>query len=275
MRFLELLHKSWEMPKPYEAFHIIFIAIFLSLSIFFSITFRKNRDKLFKVFLFTCWLVLAVLEIFKLVINFTTIENEKVIVDFIPANLGFQFCSLPIYCLPVVIFAKEGKIKDIFVLFLATYCLAAGLIAFVLPQTLFCGNIFLDYRTLIHHGIQLMSGIVLLVRYFDNFNLRNLFKTTILFVIFVMLARFLNEAFHNSNFSGAADVNFFFISPHHEDVFPLFGNIKQMIPNNIFTLGYIVGFTLIAFIVFAIPVLITRKWKCFNINIVNEESSNY
>ena len=273
MKFIELLHETWEMPKPYESFHIIFMVIFLGLSIFFSILFRKNKDKSFKVFLFISWFIIAVLEILKLVLNFTTIEEGKVIVEFEASCLGFQFCSLPLYCLPVVVFAKEGKIKDAFVLFLATYCLAAGIIVFIWPNTLFSGNIFLDFRTLIHHGIQLMTGIVLLVRYFDKFNLKNLLQSSLLFTCFVMLARYLNELFFNTNFKGSADVDFFFISPHHEDIFPVFGNIKQLIPNNLFTLGYILGFSLIALIIFIVPVVITRKWECLKINNVNEENS--
>lgn len=272
MRLIELLHQTWKVPQAYGSFHIIYTVIFVALSIFFSILFRKNKDKLFKIFLLACWLTLVVFEILKLVMNFTTIEEGKVIVEFDAACLGYQFCSLPLYCLPVVVFAKEGKIKDAFVFFLATYCLAAGIIVFVWPHTLFCGTIFSDHRTLIHHGIQLMTGFVLLVRYFDKFNLKDLFRSALLFIGFVMIARFLNEALTNSSLKGAANVDYFFISPYHADEFPIFGNIKQMIPNNLFTLGYILGFTLIAFIIFSVPVLITRKWQCYKINKVNEET---
>lgn len=259
---MESLHQSCEIPVEYGSFHLAWLISFLVLSVICSIIFRKAKDKYLRIFLGILWVIMVVFECLKLTINFTIITDGQTSFEFSPSSLSFQFCSLPLYFLPVVIFKKDGKIRDIFAIFLGTYGLIAGLCVYFFPSTVFSELLFINYQTMIHHGIQLLTGFVLLVRYFDKVNLKIIGKTFLLFFLTVMGARLINELFH-SYFPTDETVDFFYISPYTEREFPLIKNFKQLVPNCVFTMGYIAGFTFLASIFYGVPAFIYKKWFCF------------
>lgn len=262
MKFLESLKQFTELPTPYGSFHLAFFIPLILLCFICAFLFRKCKEKYFRIFIAALWIIMVVMECIKLVVDNTAIENEKVIFTFYPSALSFQFCSLPLYFLPVVAFAKNGKIRDVFILFLGTYGLMAGLVVYLFPSTIFSETLYINYQTMIHHGIQLLTGFVMLIRNFDRFNLKVFFKNFVLFFFTVMGARLLNELFH-SYYPQDISVDFFYISPYTVREFPVFGNVKQLVPNSVFVFGYIFGFTFLAFAIYAIPALFARKWNCF------------
>ena len=264
MKLIEFLSKTCEIPLPYGTFHLIFLSIFFGASIIGAIIFRKGKEKSLRIFIGVLWVVMVVMEIFKLIRNNFYIQDNTVVFGFAPNCLSYQFCSLPLYFLPVVVFAKEGKLRDTFSLFLGTYGLIAGLSVFIFPETVFDEFLFSNYQTMIHHGIQVLTGFVLLVRYYDKYNLRMFFRTFVLFYLTVLLAQFLNELLP-AYFPECTSIDFFYISPKTIREFPIIGNLKQQILNCSFVLGYIGVFSFVSFLTYIIPSLISFNKKCFSI----------
>lgn len=245
MKFFEMFTIMGELPQPYGSFHLCwFIGVFI---VGFALSFflRKRSDKTLRIVIGVFWFIMFSLEIIKLIGNNSSIENGRVIWNFDPANLSFQFCSLPIYFLPIVAFARKGKTRDIFAFFLGTYGFIAGLVTYIFPSTIFSEAVFFNYHTFIHHGIQIITGLILLIRYFDKMFVEDLLRTFVLFFITVIGARFLNELMHGY-FPNNTGVDYFYLSPYTEREFPFFGNLKQIVQYPTFVLGYIVSFSFLS-----------------------------
>lgn len=245
MKFYEMFTIMGELPQPYGSFHLCwFIGVFV-VGFALSFLLRKRSDKTLRIVIGVLWFIMFSLEIIKLIGNNSHMENGQVIGNFDPSTLSFQFCSLPIYFLPVVAFARKGKTRDIFAFFLGTYGFIAGLVTYVFPSTIFSDAVFFNYHTFIHHGIQIITGLILLIRYFDKMSVKDLFRTFVLFFITVIGARLLNELMHGY-YPNNLNVDYFYLSPYTEREFPVVGNIKQIAPYPAFVLGYIVSFTFLS-----------------------------
>ena len=244
-----------ELPQPYGSFHFCWYIGVLLVGFILAFFLRKRSDKVLRIVIGTFWFVMFSLEIIKLVGLNSAMENGNIISTFDASSLSFQFCSLPIYFLPVVAFARKGKVRDVFAFFLGTYGLVAGLVAYSLPSTIFSENVFSNYHTFIHHGIQIITGLILLIRYIDKVNSKTVLNTFVLFFLTVIGSRFLNELMH-SYYPNNESIDYFFLSPYTQREFPVIGNIKQIVPFPVFMMGYIVSFTFLTSFFYTIPTII-------------------
>lgn len=100
------------------------------------ITFFGNAsDKFVRRLAAVLWIIMVVFEIGKQLIYGFNVEDGRLVWDYEWYAFPFQFCSSPLYILPFVAFAKDGKIRDSAMLFLATFSLFAGICVYVIPAT--------------------------------------------------------------------------------------------------------------------------------------------
>ena len=172
----------------------------------------------------------------------------------------FQLCSSQLYLLPFVAFLKDGKIRDSIIAFLATYSLFGGLVVFIYPNDVFVSTIGINIQTMVHHGLQLVLGVFLLVYYRQKINWRFFTSGIIVFVIMCTSAMSLNIVmYHTIMVNTGNTFNMFYFSPYFPCSLPVLGDyIWPNVPYPVFLLTYLIGFTVAAAVVFALQYYIIK-----------------
>jgi hypothetical protein len=108
----------------------------------------------------------------------------------------FQFCSTPTYItLLAFLFykLKHKKIYDAMLGFLATYSFVAGfLVIFVGTQNVLCPYIGINIQTMVHHGLMLVLGVIILSTRAVSFDKETFVLSTLVFLPLLTVALILN-----------------------------------------------------------------------------------
>lgn len=125
--FLNLLNGQMETPQPYGAFHLCAFAAAVAVAVLLIVFLRDVRDKGFRTLVFIWWLAFVLFETYKQV-NFSFNYNGgEPYWDYQWYAFPFQFCSCPLYVLPLVFLSREGSgLRRASVSFMAFYSLFAG-----------------------------------------------------------------------------------------------------------------------------------------------------
>ncbi len=251
------LSGTMSTPSNYGTFHLVSIAIMIILTIIVCNTLKNSSERTFRLFIFFVWIIILLLEIYKqLVYSF---RNHSW--DYQWYAFPFQLCSSQMYILPLVIFLKDGKLRDTCISFIASFSLLGGLAVYIYPTDVFTSLIGINVQTMIHHGLQIVIGVYFMVYFRKKLSFKFFLKGIVVFLILTLIAVALNliiPNFINETF------NMFYISPYFECttiVLELFQT--SVIPLNNFTIStfvsyvgfvsiYIIGITLGALIVYYI-----------------------
>ncbi len=233
-------------PKNYGWFHLIFLFITLFATIGVCIWFyRHPSDIALRRFLFICWIVIALLEIGKqLVFSFSlNPETQEPTWDYQWYAFPFQLCSSPLCLLLFAAFLREGKARQGVCTFLATFSLFGGIVVFFYPNDVFISIVFINVQTMIHHGIQIIVGVLLLSYYRQELNLKRFSYGLVTYAVIIATAMILNWVvphFTDETF------NMFYISPYFPCTLPILSTLYSLVPYPIFLLIYLLGFSAIA-----------------------------
>jgi len=235
------------MPKSFGFFHIFFLVLVLAACILLCVFFRNSSDKVFRRISLIFWIVILVTEVFKqfsymFVTDGTTIKFEYQLWAF-----PYQLCSTPFYVLPFCIFLKEGKVRDFFIKFVETFILLGGIIVMIYPNDVFNASIYINHQTMIHHGTQVILGVYYLCYNRKKLTLLSFWKALPIFGIGTLLAIGLNELF-NVVCPGQY-VNLWSISRLTPCTLPILGDVYKAVPYPVFILAYLVGFSILAFVI--------------------------
>lgn len=235
-------------PTDYSTFHIVCIILCLSAAALLITFFGNASEKFVRRLAAILWITMVVFEIGKQLIYGFDVEDGKLIWDYEWYAFPFQFCSSPLYILPFVAFAKDGKIRDSAMLFLATFSLFAGICVYVIPGDVFVSRIYINVQTMLHHGIQLFFGAYLAYRCRDKLTLKKLPYAAAVFSVLVSIAMVLNLTVHNALRATGHDdsFNMFYISPYYQCHMPILSAIDEVLPSPAFIVVYILGFTICA-----------------------------
>ncbi len=238
-------------PTNYGWFHILFIFLIAAVTALFLIKFRNCNDKVFRRIILICWIVMIVLEIYKQFIYTFNYVDGTIEIDYQWYIFPFQFCSTPLYVLPFIAFMKEGKVRNYFTAFVATFVLFGGVVVYIYPNDVFTTRLGIDIQTMTHHGLQVVLGIFILVREIKKIGLKFLLKSVTIFTVLSAIACILNEiGYYALTANGMDDsFNMFYISPHFATHLPILSTIYQNVPYPVFLLIYLLGFALIAAII--------------------------
>lgn len=259
MRLLEILKYKFPngTPQSYGLFHILCILVILTGVVLFTVFFKDADDKKFRKMLLVVWLVLIFIELYK---EFTYRhdwhfdENGKLInVTYTWSLFPFQFCSTSFYTLPLVIFLPNGKVRNAVMAYISTFVMFAGLLVTFVPNDVFVPQIGICIQTMIQHGLQLAIGILITVRNREKLVdfrsiLKYLYPGIIVFACMASIAISLNEIVYHTNIANGETFNMFFISKHYPCTLLILSGIYSMVPYGVFLVIYLVGFTLVAFI---------------------------
>ena len=243
-----------DAPKNYGAFHIIMILLVILASALMCVHLKIASDKTFRKTLFIIWAVMVIGEIYhQLCFSFDS-SPDGFEWSYPWYKFPFQFCSSPLYTLPFVIFLPDGRIRDGFVAFLASFSLFAGLAVTIYPNDVFCSTLGVNLQTMIHHGLQVVIGVFLAVRNREKLSVRFFLRGVPVFISILAIAFVMNEVgYHMLSASGATDTfNMFYISPYFDCTLPILCDLYPILPYPVFLMVYLFGFILVAALVYCI-----------------------
>jgi hypothetical protein len=107
---------------------------------------------------------------------------------------------------------------------------------------------------MVHHGIQIVSGIFLVVHRRRAFNFKFLINGLYVFCGFIAAAMLMNVAVYHAFVAAGIDetFNMFYISPYFDCTLPLLNTVYAKLPYVGFVSVYFFGFILCALIVYSI-----------------------
>lgn len=253
------LGKTMEQPAPFGTFHLCFFIGFLILAICLVVFCKKCSDKVFRKIVFVCWLIICIFEVFKQILWNYDFTNNTFSGYYNWSSFPYQLCSLPFYVWPITIFGKDSKFRDVVNMFISTFLFFAGFAYFFFPVS-FCGYVFINIQTLVHHGMQAVVGLYVFAHESNKFNFKIFFKSFIVLVVSIIVAILLNvlvTVVFNSY------TNLFELNPINLTQAVVFGDIVNAVGYIPFVFIYIFGFTAFAIVIYIlfkyIPKIFVRK----------------
>ncbi len=258
-RLIELLDAEMEKPALYGVFHLTFFALAIILGIVLIKRFKEPDKKTVRKILLTVAIVSICLEIYKQ-FNYTfSYDGTKISADYQWYAFPFQFCSTPMYVCLIAGLIKQDKIHRALCAYLATFSTFAGLCVMFYPGDVFIKTIGINIQTMIHHGAMVSLGIFLLGSGYVKSENKTLLRGAAVFAVCVAFAMIMNEIAHRSGLEET--FNMFFISPYEEPSLPVYSIVQQYVPYPLCTMIYIVTFTLAAYIILLLTMLIKKCAK--------------
>lgn len=253
-----------EMKKPtlLGGAHLFWLAMAVLGIVVVCLTCKNLSDKKFRMILLIVGASLLTLEVFKQ-LNFAY-DAETDVWDYAWKQFPFQFCSVPMYVMVAVACLKEGKVRDCLCSFLATFGLFAGMIVLFYPATVLSEIIFRFSQSMIHHSAMLIVGVLMFVSGKVKIEHKTVLKALPVFVTCVVLAFTMNIIHHASG--NTDSFNMFYIGPYSSCDIPILSIIgeamkidsdKLHIGNFGFAFIYIVGFSIAAYVILLLAMLIS------------------
>ena len=250
--FEKIIHAfqgTMKTPTNYSLFHLIAVATVIVSTIAVCLLMKNAKQKAFRIFVFVCWFVILLLEVYKqLVFSFELVDGKPVW-DYQWYAFPFQLCSVQLYLLPFVIFLKDGKVRNAIMAFLTLFSFFGGLVVFIYPNDVFISTIGINIQTMVHHGLQILLGIFFAVYNRKKLGIKYYLSSLIVFAVCLAVAMALN--FIVPNFTDET-FNMFYISPKFDCSLPVLESIYPKVPYIVFLLLYIVGYSIVGLVFFTI-----------------------
>lgn len=263
---LALLDKRMATPGWFGWFHLLCVAIVISLCILIVFKAHKISDKAFHSTLGITSVLLLLLEVYKQ-LNFSY-NHASDSWSYQWYAFPFQFCSTPMYVMLAASLIPQEKIRKSLYAFLGTYALFAGTAVMIYPNDVFIETIGINIQTMIHHGMMVVIGVFIYVSGKVKISHKTILyalPTFLTLVSIALTANILYGAFGDPE----QTFNMFFISPYYKCTLPILSLIYEKVPYLVFLPCYIIGFTATGYIMSLIAMGIETaylkiKYKLYN-----------
>lgn len=262
MKLIEIILNAMEhemtTPTNYGWFHIMFILIVIAATVLLCIFFKDTNDKTIRKICLIGWVIIVILEIIKEIEYSSYFENSELLWDYPWYIFPFQLCSTPLYVLPFVIFLKNEQVRKYFISYMMTFSLFGGIAVYFYPNDVFTSTTIINFQTMIHHGMQIVLGVFLVVVNRKRYNFKFFLKGIAVFAGLSIVAMILNiTMYHVFQYKGLDDTfNMFFVSPYFDCTLPVLSLIYPKVPYIVFLLIYNIGFAIVSAILYGIQKLI-------------------
>ncbi len=240
-----------ETPGNYGWFHLLFMALIVGVTALLIVCFKACNDKTFRRIALVAWVIMLSFEIYKQIVFTFKVVDGAIVSDYQWYAFPYQLCSTPLYVLPFVAFMKEGKARDYFTSYISTFALFGGIAVFFYPNDVFVETIGINIQTMVHHGLQVVTGVFFAVHERKKINLFYFLKGLTVFAVTSAIAIGLNEAVYYIFQAKGVDetFNMFYISSHFPAHLPVLSTVYELAPYPVFLIAYLVGFAVVAWIV--------------------------
>ena len=253
-KIVYFLSARMEKPEIFGTWHLVSLTLAVLLAAFMVWKFKDCNDKTLRRVLLVFWVIIVIFEVYKQTVFSMDSDGVTAKWDYQWYSFPFQFCSTPMYLLPILIFAKEGKFRNAVVAYMATFSLFAGLAVMIYPGDVFTDMIGINIQTMVHHGLQFVIGVFLVAHNRHHLNKRFFAWCMIVFSVLALVALAMNIIMHNVFLANGMNdsFNMFFISPYHNCTLPILSEIYPLVPYPVFLLIYVLGFALVSALVYTI-----------------------
>jgi hypothetical protein len=254
VEILKFLQLTMERPTLYGLWHICSLILTVAACVCTVIFFRNASDKTMRRVLAVMWGIMVVFEMYKQIVYSFHVDGDMITFDFQWYAFPYQFCSTPLFALPFLIFMKDGPVRNFFTVFVTGFVLFAGVAVMIYPGDVFISMIGINIQTMVHHGLQVVMGVMLVAYNRRRMTLPNLGGSIAVFASFAAVAIILNEIAYAVFAANGIDetFNMFFISRHYPCTLPILSSIYPAVPYPVFLLIYLAGFALVAALFFGI-----------------------
>lgn len=249
-----LVTSTMEEPGNFGWFHLVCVGAIILLTALVCLGFKDCTERTVRRISGTVWVIMLILEIYKqLIFGFEPVGG-KFVWDYAWYAFPFQFCSSPLYILPIIAFTRSDNLRFACISYMMTFSLFAGLAVFCYPNDVFVETIGINIQTMVHHGSQILMGIFYAVRFRDRFSRSFFFGGVKVFVVMSLIAMALNIGVYHAfmHFGIDETFNMFYISPYFDCTLPLLNMIYPVLPYVGFVCVYFFGFILCALIVYGV-----------------------
>ncbi len=210
MNFIEKLTWALECemtpPPAYGLFHIILIAVGLTLCISLAWLCRKFDDRKNKILLLSFAGVLIASEILKQVFLFYVIEGGAISWGELP----FQMCSMPMYLCPIAVLCKNERVKRACYGFMMCFNLLGGFAGVFEPSGVFHGQVFSTVHAIVWHYSLVFLAFYIIFSHRAGRTKQDYFDVVKLFIGLCFIAFIINTLI---GITVGASVNMFFVGP--------------------------------------------------------------
>lgn len=260
------LQSEMTEPTTFGWFHLLWIGLTIASIVYFIIKRDKLNEKTLKLVLAIYGITTFILELLKQIswsYNFDPILNVG-IWDYEWYAAPFQLCTTPLYVSLICLFLNKSKIRDSLLSYVAYFTILGGIVTILMPDSCFVEDILVNVHTMFLHCGSLVVSIYLLISKEVKINFQSVLNGFKVFIIFVLIALFLNITFYQFGFIGDETFNMFFISPYFISTLPGYSTIQQNVPYIAFLIFYILSIFLGACLIYFVALLIEKisKRKC-------------
>ena len=238
-------------PVNYGWFHLMFVGIIISATVILCLKFKDCNTKTLNRILLIAWIILMVGEIVKQVLFSFSSDGITATWDYQWYAFPYQLCGTPLVVLPFIVFSKEGKLRDACMAYMATFSLFGGLAVYFYPNDVFVREIAINLQTMIHHGSQVIFGILLAVYNRRRLTFKYYLSSIYVFLVLVAAAVVMNIGVYHIFQANGIDqtFNMFFISPYFSCTLPVLSSIYPLVPYSVFLAIYVLGFMAICAVI--------------------------
>ncbi len=261
-KILSLVHTSGNVPSALSVFHISFILGVILLSFLLCRYFRNAGSLDFRLIILTMWIVMISLEIIKQIFTPMSIVDGQITYSYQWVMFPFQLCSTPLYVLPLLALLPDGCVRDAMAAYTMTIGLIGGVAVYLVPRTVLNVTICQNYQTMIHHGLQIVSGVYTAAYY--RYKLKRSFyvKGISAFAIAVCIACLLNTVGYDmfvamGIMADGSAFNMFYISPRVDQIVPVLNDVLKTFNPIVYILGYFIVLSALS-----AGVMLSVKWIC-------------
>ena len=249
-----ITYRAASAPKSFGIFHLTLLITTILFAVILPIKFKNSSEKDFRKILLILWCVMLIGEIYHQTAFSFNVENGEAVWRYQWHKFPFQFCATPLYILPLAIFSKKKRIRDSALSFLSCFSLFAGLAVSVYPNDVFTTLVGANIQSLVHHGLQIVIGVMIAVHNRQRLNSKFFLKGVYLFLIITSIAMVMNEIAYGVIQKAQINeaFNMFYISPYYDCSLPVLGDLYHILPYPAFIALYVLGFVCIAALVFYI-----------------------
>jgi hypothetical protein len=229
---------AWKMePQPlFGAFHLTYVIAGLAISVFLAYRLRKITERQHTIMLVSLGILLILSEIYKQLFWYYVIGYK----EYPWFNLPFHLCSMPLYLLPFVALLPKGRARQALYAFLASYCLAGGLISVLADGGLLRNYWTMTIHSLTWHLLLVFVGLYLGLSGRVNSRVGTFVKGAVVFGVLAFVAFLINLALWDVS-NGTCDM--FFVGPAPMNVV-VYRDIAQVVGRPLTTLIYLLTLTI-------------------------------
>lgn len=199
--FYKVISRSFSnTPQAYGWFHLSWLAFFIILTGVFCYKFKNKNDKQVKLFILICLGILVAFEIIKQLSALGEVDKDNGHFKYKWSYFPLFFCSIPYFLFPIYLINWNKNLNKILINFVSFTSLYGGIsIMIFIPNEVLNKSIFFDCHSMIHHGILMLIGIVLIFNNYSKFDKGNyIIHNLVMFLIMFSVVIILNEIFYQA-----------------------------------------------------------------------------